>query len=136
MLVHFPIAFWALGTLCDGLALLGIPRAWPQAWLFLAIGLATAVPALIAGLFDFARLEEKSVAVGQRHMLLMGTAWTVYLAALLTRSDSWAPAADQPGWVPIMLSMAGFLLMVTGGWYGGQLVYKLGAGVQRPPSRE
>ena len=31
MLVHFPIAFWTLGSACDALTLLGVPAAWPIA---------------------------------------------------------------------------------------------------------
>lgn len=130
MLVHFPIAFWSLGTACDGLALLGLHAAWPQAWLFISIGLAAAVPAMIAGVFDFAGLETDAVPVAMHHLMLMGTAWTLYLAAFVTRSDGWAPIA-QPEWLTIVLSMTGFALMAAGGRYGGHLVYRLGAGVER-----
>jgi uncharacterized membrane protein len=130
MLVHFPIAFWTLGTACDGLALLGLDGAWPQAWLFLSIGLAMAVPAMIAGAFDFAMLEAAALSIGTRHMLLMGSAWTAYLAALVTRSDGWAPLA-QPELPTIALSLVGFVIMAAGGLYGGHLVYRLGAGVER-----
>jgi uncharacterized membrane protein len=130
MLVHFPIAFWSLGTACDGLTLLGLHGAWPQAWLFLSIGLTTAVPAMIAGAFDFAGLEADAVPIGTRHMVLMATAWTAYLAAFVIRSDGWAPVA-QPEWPTLSLSLAGFALMAAGGRQGGGLVYRLGAGVER-----
>jgi uncharacterized membrane protein len=134
MLVHFPIAFWSLGTLCDGLALLGFHGAWPQAWLFISIGLAAAVPAMIAGAVDFAGLEMDAVPAAMRHMMLMGTAWTAYLAAFVTRSDGWAPVAE-PGWLPIALGGAGFAVMAAGARYGGHLVYRFGAGME-PTNRE
>jgi uncharacterized membrane protein len=135
MLVHLPIAFWSLGTVCDGLALLGIQQAWQQAWLLLAVGSATAVPAAIAGMADLGRLKEPAVAVGVRHMLLMGVAWSLYLAALVARIDGWAPL-PAPHWLPVAFSIAGFAIMAAGGWHGGQLVYRLGAGVERAAGQE
>jgi uncharacterized membrane protein len=135
MLVHFPIAFWSLGSVCDGLALLGIQQAWRQAWLLLAVGSATAVPAAIAGLADLGKLEEPALAVAIRHMLLMGVAWSSYLAALVARIDGWTPL-PAPHWLPVACSLAGFALMAAGGWHGGQLVYRLGAGVERATGRD
>ena len=134
MLVHFPIAFWSAGTACDGFTLLGLNGAWPQAWLFIAIGLATAVPAMVAGVLDFAGLEASSASTGRRHMLLMGTTWSMYFAAFVARSDGWAPVA-RPEWLPIALSAAGFVLMVVGGRDGGALVYRHGVGVKRQIDR-
>lgn len=130
MLVHFPIAFWSIGTACDGLTLLGLSGAWPQAWLFIAIGVATAVPAMIVGVLDFAGLEASSASTGTRHMLLMGTTWALYFAAFVARSDGWAPVAG-PEWLTILLRAAGFALMAAGGRDGGALVYRHGVGVQR-----
>ena len=129
MLVHFPVACWTLGTACDGLALFGIRQAWPVAGLFLTIGVATALPAFIAGFIDLIALPEKAVQTGNIHMTLMGAAWTLYLAALLLRSKGWVLAA-QPGWATVALSFAGFLLMAVGSYYGGQLVYRFGAGLR------
>jgi len=63
-------------------------------------------------------------------MVLMGTAWCLYLTAMSLRSDGWALAA-KPGWATVTLSFLGFLVMAVGGHYGGQLVYRLGAGVNQ-----
>jgi uncharacterized membrane protein len=132
MLVHFPIAFWSLGTACDGLTLLGFPGAWPQGWLCLGIGAAAAVPAMVAGIIDFAGLETKIAAAAMRHMLLMATAWIVYLAAFVTRSDGWAPVAT-PGWLTLALSLTGWAFLAAGAHQGGILVYRLGAGIEPKP---
>ena len=128
MLVHFPVACWTLGTLCDGLALAGFERVWPEAALFLMIGLTTAVPAAVAGFIDFIALPEKLVSAGTIHMVLMGTSWCLYLMAMLWRSSGWA-LVPKPEWAAVTLSFIGFLLMAAGGYYGGQLVYRFGAGV-------
>ena len=136
MLVHFPVACWSLGTFCDGLTVAGYPRAWPEGALLLTIGLALALPAALAGFIDFIALPEKSIHTGTVHMMLMGTAWCLYLITMLLRSDGWALAA-KPGWATVTLSFLGLLIMVAGGHYGGQLVYRFGAGVNqnRPECR-
>jgi uncharacterized membrane protein len=130
MLVHFPIAFWSAGTATHRLSILGVHDAWPYAGLFLAIGSATAVIAMIAGLLDFAALDEKSARSGTRHMLLMTTSWAIYLAALLTRSDGWGLIAE-PRPMSIALSFTGLMVMAAGGYFGAQLVYGFGAGAER-----
>src|SRR5689334_18930284 len=95
MLVHLPVALWTLASACDGLTLVGVGQAWPFGWWCLVVGLAAALPAMAAGLADFARLAEAAVPVALRHMGLMGGAWTMELLALLTRSEGLA-VARQP----------------------------------------
>ena len=130
MLVHFPVACWSLGTICDGFTVAGFPRAWPEAALFLTIGLASALPAAFAGFADFISLPEKSIPTATVHMGLMGSAWCLYLTAMLLRSDGWSLAA-KPDWPSVTLSFLGLLVMAVGGHYGGQLVYRFGAGVNQ-----
>lgn len=130
MLVHLPIALWTLGTACDGLTLAGVAEAWPLAGLCMALGLVLALPAMGAGLLDFAGLPDRAVGTATRHMLLMGLAWSAYLAALLMRSDGWAVRAE-PAPLAMAAGLAGFLLLVAGAAHGGQLVYRLGVGVDR-----
>ncbi len=133
MLVHFPVACWSLGTACDLITVAGFPRAWPEAALFLSIGLITALPAALAGFIDYIALPERLVRTGTLHMMLMGTAWCLYLAAMLLRSKGWVLASTAE-WAPVTLSVLGFLVMAVGGYYGGVLVYRLGAGMRKPAS--
>lgn len=129
-LVHFPVAFWTLGSVCDGCALAGFTQTWPYGWLLLILGLMFAIPAMTAGFMDLADLEEDASRDGNRHMTLMAMAWIVYLCALLTRFDGKVPLPD-PQIQSISLSIFGFVLMMAGGWYGGRLVYHHRAGVRR-----
>jgi len=133
MLVHFPIAFWTAGSACDGLALLGVRGAWPLAWPAIAIGVAAALPAAVAGLLDIVKLDGAAARVASTHMLLMVSALTAYGAALLTRSHGWG-AAPGPGTLPVLLGGLGFLLLAAGGHFGASLVYTHGAG--RSDARE
>lgn len=131
MLVHLPIALWVSATACDGLSLVGVSQAWPLAWLCMAAGLTAALPAMAAGLADFAGLDENAVPTALRHMMLMGLAWSAYLAALLLRSDG---LAVMPTPVPpaMAVGLAGFILLIVGAAQGGRLVYTLGVGVRSP----
>ncbi|HYD25546.1 MAG TPA: DUF2231 domain-containing protein [Croceibacterium sp.] len=128
MLVHVPLALWIVGTACDALTLLGVAGAWPLAWLAILVGLAAALPAMVAGLADFARVPEPAGATATRHMLLMALAWSAYLAALLMRSDGLA-VQPAPARGAMAVSLVAFLLLVAGAAHGGQLVYRLGVGV-------
>ena len=76
MLVHFPIAFWSLASVCDGLLMLGSTQASTYAWMAIAVASAMAVPAMINGALDIARLSNAAEADGRRHMMLMALAWT------------------------------------------------------------
>lgn len=127
MLVHFPIAFWTAGSACDALALLGVRGAWPLARLAIAIGVAAALPAAVAGLLDIIKLDGVAARVASTHMLLMVSALTVYCATLLMRSRGWGPATG-PSLMPVLLSGLGFLLLAGGGHFGAALVYRHGAG--------
>ena len=128
MLVHFPIALWTVGSVCDALAALGIAAAWPLAWLAIAGGTTVALVTMTAGLIDYADLAERAIPTALRHMALMGLAWLLYAAAFLLRSKGLAPVAEPS--LPAMLAgWAGFAALVAGAWQGGQLVYRFAAGV-------
>ena len=130
MLVHLPIALWTLATACDGLTLAGVAQAWPPAWLCLVVGLVAALPAMAAGLADFAGLAESAAPTALRHMTLMGAAWSAYLAALILRSHGLAVTAAPAPWA-MAAGFVGFVLLVAGAAQGGRLVYGLGVGVAR-----
>ena len=109
--------------------LLGLDEARKLALLLLFAGTACAIPAIIAGFLDLARLEPRATTTAHRHMLFMGASWTLYLAAVITRIDQWAPV-QEPSPLSISFSVLGLVTMAVGGWYGGQLVYHHGAGVR------
>jgi uncharacterized membrane protein len=129
MLVHFPVARWSLGTACDVITVAGIPRAWPEAALFLTIGLITALPAALAGFMDFNGASGKIGTGRQGSYKADGND----LAPLL-RSKGWALASSAE-WGPVTLSVPGLLVRAAGCYYGGELVYRFGAGVGEKASK-
>ena len=130
MLVHFPIALWTVGSLCDSLAVIGIAGAWPIAWLAIGGGTVVALLTMTAGLIDYAGLQECAVPVAQRHLALMGVAWVLYAAAFVLRSQGLSLVAE-PTMDAMIAGWLGFVVLIVGAWQGGQLVYRFGAGVDR-----
>jgi uncharacterized membrane protein len=126
-LVHFPIAFWSLATLLDGLNLIDMVHASTEAWYCLILGSVMAVPAMATGWFEYTKLDERIVKLGSRHMILMGVVWVLYLAALFARTRH-RELIEEPGCTTYVFSIIAFFTMMIGGWIGGQLVYRHGAG--------
>jgi uncharacterized membrane protein len=129
--VHFPFGLLLTSTIVDLAWLAGL---WPEprfaAWL-LAGGLAAGVVAMAAGLYDFRRLTEAQVPYAMRHMAAMACALLGYAVALYLRRDVLSAAAEpSPGSVAVAIFSA--LVLALGGWLGGELVYRLGAGRIRP----
>ena len=128
-LVHFPVVFWTAAPCLDGLQLWGRgPEWWRYAYWSLALGVILALPAMVAGFLDLLALgaEHPAQATAQRHMLLMGSAWSVYAVDLLLRTQG----APTPGnaWLDLCVSLSGFALLGIGAHAGAQLVYDFGVG--------
>lgn len=130
-LVHFPVAAWTASLLADGGFLLtGEPFFWAIAYWSMAIGIVIALVAMTAGFVDFVKLGSEHPAwdAVQRHMLLMGSAWSVFVLDLLLRSRE---APDAMPWWLAGITLLGFVLLMIGGHLGGRLVYQHGVGVHR-----
>lgn len=134
LLVHFPIALWSLASLCDGLIITGLANFYDinglgmLSSLFLVLGIAFAIPAMMAGMMDVASVPEAASGDVNVHLMCMGGAWIAYLSALITRLEGVHPLS-LPGWLSVALGFLGLACMMIGGWFGGQLVYKHGVGV-------
>lgn len=129
-LVHFPAAFWSLAMITDIVGLLAQSDVWWSiSWWALAIGLVAGLVAAGVGFVDFVLLgRARHPAVGhvQHHMLIMLSAWTVFLVGLLVR-DVHDPSAVPP-WA-VAITALGFVLLIIGAHLGGRLVYKHRVGI-------
>ena len=125
--VHFPLGLLLTSTVADLAHLAGI---WPEphfaAWL-MAAGLAGGLVAMAAGLYDFSRLNEALVPKAMRHMGVMAVAWLGYAIALYLRRDVLSGPAE-PSAASIAIAIVCSLVLGLGGWLGGDLVYRYGAG--------
>lgn len=127
MLVHFPIACWSLAVVADMAALLlGVPAGqWAPG--LLAVGCATAVLAMLAGMLEVGRVPEgAALRTLYAHMALMLLALCVFAARLFWGRQQ--GLVGMPDAIALLLDGAGFALLAVGGWYGGKLVYSHGVG--------
>lgn len=127
-LVHFPVACWSLATLADLASLRFGEAAWRPAGQLLAAGSVLAIPALLAGTYELARITLDSPAWRSvyLHMGAMSAALLLYATSLFLHLDHTRFAA--PGAAAIACSALGFAALAVGGWFGGKLVYGHGLG--------
>jgi nitrite reductase/ring-hydroxylating ferredoxin subunit len=107
---------------------LGSSKTNPTATKAIAIGIVGAAVAAPAGLADWRTLNDRQRRVGIVHAALNTTALTTYALSLLCRLLRIGP--------PRMLAFAGFGLTMASGYLGGELVYRLHAGVAQRPLAE
>ena|SRR5579871_4153926 len=128
-LVHFPVVCWTVTPACYGVYLLGRDLAfWHYAFWCNALGVALALLAMAAGFMDLMAIRPGPAQdVGQRHMLLMATAWCVYTVVLVI-CPAGTPPSSALAWAGLSLSAVGFLLLAVGAYAGARLVYDFGIG--------
>jgi uncharacterized membrane protein len=125
--VHFPLGLLLSGTLVDLGQLTGLWVEPRFAALLIAGGLIGGLAAMAAGLYDFSRLSDAQVPHALRHMAAVGAAWLGYAAALYLRRDVLAGAGDVST-ASIATSIGSAVVLGLGGWLGGELVFRYGAG--------
>jgi uncharacterized membrane protein len=128
ILIVFPIGLFATAVVFDAIGWVTGNGTWLEAsFRIIAAGVIGGMIAALFGLLDFQAIpwNTRAKRIGIWHglsnvgvILLFGASW-------LTR---W-PAPSNPGALPVMLSLTGALLMLLAGWLGGELVERLGVGV-------
>lgn len=125
--VHFPLGLLLSATIVDLAHLSGLwPEPYFAAWL-MAAGLLGGLAAMGAGLYDFSRLDEALASRALRHVGAVGLAWIGYAVALYLRRGVLAGGVDTP-LSSVAVGIASALALGVGGWLGGELVYRYGAG--------
>ncbi len=134
VLSDFPLVLLGTSLLWDAV---GIWRGesvwWAISFWNIALGLAAAAAAAIAGMVDYAAIEQHDAAAGtaNRHMLLMFAAMLPYIISLVIRGGP-VPPVGGAGIAALLLEGVGLLLLTIGGWYGGHLVFHYGIGRDTP----
>jgi nitrite reductase/ring-hydroxylating ferredoxin subunit/uncharacterized membrane protein len=117
-LVPVPVGCWTAAVLLDQLGGSGTGRA---AALLTAAGVAAAVPAAATGLADWSALHRHQQRVGLVHAAAQGSATALFAASLLVRAAGRRSSGQA-------LAAGGLLAATAGGYLGGHLVRRLGAG--------
>jgi uncharacterized membrane protein len=130
LLVHFPIAFWSLVFPLELSGWwLGWDPGWRLAFLANAAGLVGAVAAALTGLPDLMALSDnpKASAAANLHMIVMTGALAIFASEIWLRHGP-GPASGPRVFAILGLSLSGTLVLLWGGWLGGELVFRHGAG--------
>jgi len=137
MLIPFPFGLLATAVVFDIVYLLSGDPATENsmalvAFWMIAAGLAGGLVAAPFGLIDYLAIPRDTRArrVGLLHGLGNVVVLLLFAGSLLLRYTAPAVALSrQPGTLALALSFAGFLLAGLTGWLGGELVDRLGVGV-------
>ena len=128
VLAHFPVAFWIGASVADLIALeTGATAWWTVSHHAVAAGTIMGALTLLAGLLELwlRKLPQAARTWVVVHASLMVTALLVFMVSL-----SWRTATPPP-LSAVVLSLAGCVLVLAGGYCGGTLVYRFGVGVWR-----
>ncbi|MDB5047145.1 MAG: rane protein [Fibrobacteres bacterium] len=130
ILIHLPIALLFLVPPLEAAGWLGgWPECWRLAFFAQAAGLLAAVPAAATGLVDLTAQSAKPgiASLGNLHMLAMSGAVSLFGLSLYLKGGT-APVPPPGLFAILALSLAASALLVWGGWLGGEMVFRHGAG--------
>jgi uncharacterized membrane protein len=129
MLIVFPLGLLATAVIFDVLYLVTDGSGFPVASAYaIAAGVIGGLVAAVFGLIDWLAIPARSRA---RRVGLLHGAGNVVVVGLF--AVSWLLRADAQGWEPgavaLVFSFVGAALAGFTGWLGGELVERLGVGV-------
>jgi nitrite reductase/ring-hydroxylating ferredoxin subunit/uncharacterized membrane protein len=125
VLTDFPIGAWTMATVLDTV---GGPASEPAADILVAVGIATAVPTAAAGLNDWSDTQGKSRRVGLVHAVANGTALCLYSSSAIARASGSRTIGKA-------LGLAGFGVLMFGGFLGGHLSFGNAVNVNKTAGR-
>ncbi len=115
-LVQVPVGAWTSAAVLDL-----VPGQRRAAGLLVAVGLAGAVPAALAGWVDWSEQHERQLRVGLVHATANATGVVLYTASLVARLRGHSVRGRA-------LGFAGLTAVGVGGLLGGHLAFRRAAG--------
>jgi nitrite reductase/ring-hydroxylating ferredoxin subunit len=106
----------------------GGPASEPAADILVAVGIATALPTAAAGLNDWSDTQGKSRRVGLVHAVANGTALCLFSSSAVARASGSRSIGKT-------LGLAGFGVLMFGGFLGGHLTFSNAVNVNRTADR-
>ena len=128
IMIVFPLGLLATAVIFDVLYLSTLNTTFSTVsfWM-IAAGLIGGLLAAVFGLIDFLNIPSGTRAkrIGRIHAIVNVGAMILFALSLYLRWD----VPTVPATPALLLSFAGVLLALLGGWFGGELVERLGVGV-------
>jgi len=129
MLSVLPLGLWTFALACDLAYVLGVGASlWFTLGFYTMIaGMAGALLAAVPGLVDLVSLHDAPRRTGFAHLWVSVLAIASYAVNIALRV-----AGHSVAGLPLVLSIAGYLLLVTGAMLGWRMVYRHGVGSDAP----
>lgn len=128
MLVVFPLGLLGMAVIFDVLALARGSGYWSEIALWMMVaGVVTGLLAAPFGLIDWIAIPAGTRA--KRIGALHGVGNAIVVLAFAASAWLRWPTPQEPSALALMSSSAGFVLALITGWLGGELVDRLGVGV-------
>lgn len=123
--VHAALSDAPIGilTVVVVLDVLGYPAAADVA---LVLGILSMIAAAVAGAADYTDTDGRARARATLHATLMVVSLVAFIVSLAIRADG---PADRS--VPVVLVIVGYVVLLAGGFVGGDLVFRFGNMVDR-----
>jgi len=127
MLIVFPLGLLATAVIFDVIGLtMDAARWWSLSYWVMAAGIVGALIAAPFGLIDWLSIPRGTRArrIGRLHGLGNGVVSLLFLGSWLLRSPE-----GNPGTAALALSFGAIAMALITGWLGGEMVSRLGVGV-------
>lgn len=128
MLIVFPLGLLATAVIFDIIYLFGGATTWETAaWYMIAAGVVGGLCAAIFGFLDWLQVPggTRAKAIGAWHGIGNVVVVTLFIISFFLR----LPDYEHPSVLAYILSFVGAGLALVTGWLGGELVDRLGIGV-------
>ena len=128
MLIVFPLGLLATAVIFDIITLSTSDGKWStMAWYMIAAGIIGGLLAAVFGLIDWLGIPSntRAKAIGLWHGCLNVVVVLLFAISWLVRR----PDPASPTGLALTMSFAAVILAVVAGWFGGELVDRLGIGV-------
>jgi len=128
MLIVFPLGLLATAAVFDIIGLVGGDTGWFRiSFWMIAAGIIGGLLAAVFGAADWLAIPSGTRA--QRIGLLHGGGNVVVVLLFVASWFLRRPAPESPATLAFVLSFAAVTLALVTGWLGGELVYRLGVGI-------
>lgn len=128
MLIVFPLGLFITSLIFDIIHRFTAGPAWAQASFYMiGAGIIGGVIAAVFGLIDWAAIPRRTRAskIGLLHGGINVVVILLFAISWWLRKDT----QEAPGTAPVVLSFIAVLFGAVSGWLGGELVNRLGVGV-------
>ena len=132
MLIVFPLGLLTMSVIFDGIGLVSGNGHWHEsAFWMIGAGVIGGLLAAVPGVIDWWAIPfgTRAKAVGMWHGLGNVAVTALFAIAWLLRRGQ--PSPVDPGAIPIVLAFIAIGIAMVTGWLGGELVDRLGVGVDR-----